>query len=179
VAKATGCRALIVDYRRAPENIHPGPVNDMVRSYKWLLDQDIQPGHVALIGDSAGGGLAVTTSLRAREQGLPLLAATMPLSPWLDMKATGETFETNTARTFSSRATSSRPWLECSSAKLATARTRSQIRCVPTSRIEEMRKVNRRKTQKAAHRRSAVRCLLARYSWPRYFVPVLGNRCGG
>jgi len=97
-AKAIGCRALIVHYGRAPENVHPGPVNDMVRSYKWLLDQGIRPGHVALIGDSAGGGLAVTTILRAREQDLPLPAATMPLSPWLDMDATGETFETNAAK---------------------------------------------------------------------------------
>jgi epsilon-lactone hydrolase len=97
-AKAIGCRALIVHYGRAPENVHPGPVNDMARSYKWLLDQGIRPGHAALIGDSAGGGLAVTTILRAREQGLPLPAATMPLSPWLDMDATGETFETNAAR---------------------------------------------------------------------------------
>jgi monoterpene epsilon-lactone hydrolase len=94
VAKAIGCRALIVHYGRAPENVHPGPVNDMVRSYKWVLDQGVRPDHVALIGDSAGGGLAVTTILRAREQRLPLPAATMPLSPWLDMDATGETFET-------------------------------------------------------------------------------------
>jgi acetyl esterase/lipase len=98
VAKAIGCRALIVDYRRAPENVHPGPVNDMVRSYKWLLDQAIRPGHVSLIGDSAGGGLAVTAILRARDQCLPLPAATMALSPWLDMDATGETFETNVAK---------------------------------------------------------------------------------
>jgi acetyl esterase/lipase len=70
----------------------------MARSYKWLLDQGLRPNHVALIGDSAGGGLAVTTILRAREQGLPLPAATMPLSPWLDMDATGETFETNAAK---------------------------------------------------------------------------------
>jgi acetyl esterase/lipase len=98
VAKAIGCRALIVDYRLAPESVHPGPVNDMARSYKWLVDQGIRPNHVALIGDSAGGGLAVTTILRAREQGLPLPAATMPLSPWLDMDATGETFETNAAK---------------------------------------------------------------------------------
>jgi monoterpene epsilon-lactone hydrolase len=95
VAKAIGIRALIVDYRRAPENIHPGPVNDMAQSYKWLLDQGIRPTHVALIGDSAGGGLAVTTILCAREQGLPLPTATMPLSPWLDMEASGETFTTN------------------------------------------------------------------------------------
>jgi acetyl esterase/lipase len=98
VAKAIGCRALIVHYGRAPENIHPGPVNDMVKSYKWLLDQGIRANHVAVIGDSAGGGLTVTTILRAREQGLPLPAATMPLSPWLDMEATGESFETNAAK---------------------------------------------------------------------------------
>jgi len=97
-AKAIGCRALIVHYGLAPENVHPGPVNDMARSYKWLLDQDIRPGHIALIGDSAGGGLAVTTILRLREQGLPLPAATMPLSPWLDMDGAGETFETNAAK---------------------------------------------------------------------------------
>jgi monoterpene epsilon-lactone hydrolase len=70
----------------------------MARSYKWLLDQGVRPDHIALIGDSAGGGLAVTTILCAREQGLPLPAATMPLSPWLDMEAKGETFETNAAR---------------------------------------------------------------------------------
>jgi epsilon-lactone hydrolase len=95
VAKAIGCRALIVNYRRAPENIHPGPVDDMVTAYQWLLRQGIEPKHIALIGDSAGGGLAVTTILRAREKGLPLPAATMPLSPWLDMAAGGETFESN------------------------------------------------------------------------------------
>lgn len=95
VAKAIGCRALIVNYRRAPENIHPGPVDDMVIAYQWLLHHGIEPKHIALIGDSAGGGLAVTTILRAREKGLKLPAATMPLSPWLDMEAGGETFETN------------------------------------------------------------------------------------
>jgi epsilon-lactone hydrolase len=97
-AKAMGCRALIVHYGRAPENVHPGPVNDMVKAYRWLLEQGIEPKHIALTGDSAGGGLAVSTILRAREQGLPLPAATMPLSPWLDMDAGGATFESNKER---------------------------------------------------------------------------------
>ena len=39
VAKAIGCRALIVHYRRAPEHVHPGPVDDVVDSYRWLLDR--------------------------------------------------------------------------------------------------------------------------------------------
>lgn len=98
LAKATGCRALIVHYGRAPENPHPGPVNDMADAYAWLLDQGIAPRHVALAGDSAGGGLAITTILRAREQGRPLPAAAMPLSPWLDMEAGGESFVTNRDR---------------------------------------------------------------------------------
>lgn len=94
-AKAIGGRALIVHYGRAPENVHPGPVDDMVKAYGWLLRADIRPNHIALTGDSAGGGLAITTMLRARERGLPLPAASMPLSPWLDMEAGGSTFQTN------------------------------------------------------------------------------------
>lgn len=94
-AKAIGCRALIVHYGRAPENVHPGPVDDMVKAYAWLLRSDMLPNHIALTGDSAGGGLAITTMLRARERGLPLPAASMPLSPWLDMEASGSTFQTN------------------------------------------------------------------------------------
>lgn len=98
LAKAVGSRALIVHYGLAPENVHPGPVDDMVKAYGWLLDQGITPNHIALTGDSAGGGLAITILLRAREKGLKLPAATMPLSPWLDMDGTGATFETNRDR---------------------------------------------------------------------------------
>ena len=97
-AKAIGCRALIVHYGRAPENVHPGPVDDMVKAYRWLLDKGIASDRIALTGDSAGGGLAITTILRARERGLNLPAATMPLSPWLDMDAGGASFETNKDR---------------------------------------------------------------------------------
>lgn len=98
LAKAVGCRALIVHYRLAPENVHPGPVNDMAKAYAWLLKQGIEPRHLALAGDSAGGALAITTMLRARQQGLALPAAAMPISPWLDMDAAGGTFTSNQER---------------------------------------------------------------------------------
>jgi epsilon-lactone hydrolase len=95
LAKAIGCRALIPHYRRAPEHVHPAPVDDAATVYGWLLGQGIAPGHIALSGDSAGGGLAVTTLLRVRERHLPLPAATMPLSPWVDMEMTGQTLVSN------------------------------------------------------------------------------------
>lgn len=99
IAKAVGCPALIVDYGRAPENPHPGPVNDMVKAYRWLLeDQGLAPEHIAFAGDSAGGSLAITTMALAREQGLPLPAASMPMSPWAGLDTSGETYDSNADR---------------------------------------------------------------------------------
>jgi monoterpene epsilon-lactone hydrolase len=98
LAKAVGARALIVSYRLLPEGAHPVPVDDCVAAYRWLLDQGIRPNHIAFTGDSAGGGLSITTQLRARDVGLPLPAAAMPLSPWVDMEVTGETMESNGGR---------------------------------------------------------------------------------
>jgi acetyl esterase/lipase len=95
LAKAIGCRALIFEYRRAPENQHPAQLDDSIAAYRWLLDHGIPADHLAVTGDSAGGGLAVSILLRARELGLPLPAASMPLSPWVDMASTGKTMVTN------------------------------------------------------------------------------------
>ncbi len=97
IAKAIGCRALIVDYARAPEAQHPSQVNECVKVYRWLLEQGIEPGHIATVGDSAGGNLCTSLVLGAREAGLPLPAAVMPLSPWYDMEASAPSFETNAA----------------------------------------------------------------------------------
>ncbi|WP_205718666.1 alpha/beta hydrolase [Actinomadura sp. WMMA1423] len=98
LAKAMGVRALIPEYRRAPEHPHPAQVDDSVAVYGWLLDQGFAAGRIAFAGDSAGGGLAVTALLRARARGLPLPAASMPLSPWVDMEAKGRSMVTNRDR---------------------------------------------------------------------------------
>ena len=72
LAKAVGCRALIVDYRRAPESPLPGPVNDMVTAYRWLLEsQRCTPGDIAFTGDSSGGALAVTPAHAPYLAGMP------------------------------------------------------------------------------------------------------------
>src|SRR4029450_10824075 len=66
--------------------------------YRWLLDHGISADHIAFTGDSCGGGLAITTQLRARELRLPLPTAAMPFSPWVDMEATVESYVTNRDR---------------------------------------------------------------------------------
>ena len=73
-------------------------VDDATAVYRWLLDHGISADHIAFTGDSCGGGLAITTQLRARDLGLPLLAAAMPFSPWVDMEATVESYVTNRDR---------------------------------------------------------------------------------
>ncbi len=98
IARAVGARVLIIDYRRAPEHPHPAPVEDAVTSYQWLLAQGFRPEHLALTGDSAGGALAITTLLLLRDRGLPLPAASVPISPWTDLAITGATVTTHEAR---------------------------------------------------------------------------------
>jgi acetyl esterase/lipase len=100
LASAIGCRVLNVDYRLAPEHPHPAPVEDSTTAYRWLLDQGFEPGHIAIGGDSAGGGLTVATLLSIKAAGLPMPAAALPLSPWVDMEGTGESVTTRADRDF-------------------------------------------------------------------------------
>jgi len=94
LAAAVGCRVLNVDYRLAPEHPHPAAVEDASAAYRWLLDQGYDPARMAVCGDSAGGGLTVSTLLKLRDDGVPLPAAGVPISPWVDMEGLGESMTT-------------------------------------------------------------------------------------
>jgi acetyl esterase/lipase len=94
-AKAINCRALIINYSLAPEHSYPSQINEGVAAYKWLLDQGIIPNHIAFAGDSAGGNLAITTMLLARDEELPLPAAAVCMSAWFDMEMSGASAEFN------------------------------------------------------------------------------------
>ncbi|WP_020419189.1 alpha/beta hydrolase [Amycolatopsis sp. ATCC 39116] len=85
LAAQAGCRAVAADYRLAPEHPFPAAVGDALAAYRALLDQGIDPGRLALAGDSAGGGLAIATLVAARDEGLPLPAAAAVFSPWADL----------------------------------------------------------------------------------------------
>lgn len=91
---ASGARVLLFDYRLAPEHPFPAAVEDAVRAYRWLIGEGFEPEDVAVGGDSAGGGLALATMVRLREQGIALPAAAVLLSPWVDLALTGPSIRT-------------------------------------------------------------------------------------
>jgi monoterpene epsilon-lactone hydrolase len=94
IARASGARALSVDYRLAPENPHPAALEDSLAAYRALLSQGVDPARIVIGGDSAGGGLALATLVSLRDAGEPLPAAAVFLSPWTDLAGTGESMET-------------------------------------------------------------------------------------
>lgn len=94
----SGLPVFSADYRLAPENPFPAAVDDGVAAYKGLLDSGIAPGHLAISGDSAGGGLTVATLLAARDKGLPMPACALPISPWVDLSQGGESHRARAAR---------------------------------------------------------------------------------
>jgi len=94
----SGTRVLIPDYRIAPEHPFPAAVEDALSVYKTLLDTGYDASRIALAGDSAGGGLAFATFLKAREEGLPDPGCIVGFSPWLDMTMTQPSIKRNARR---------------------------------------------------------------------------------
>lgn len=90
IARAAGVRGLALDYRLAPEHPFPAAVEDATAAYAWLLEQGYAPEKVVIAGDSAGGGLTLATLVSARDRGLPMPAAAVCLSPWVDLEGIGE-----------------------------------------------------------------------------------------
>ena len=87
-----------VEYRLAPEHRFPAALDDAVAAYRWLLDQGIPAGSIALAGDSAGGGLVLATLFRIRGEGLALPSSAVCFSPWTDLAGTGKSLQTNEGR---------------------------------------------------------------------------------
>jgi len=94
LANAAGCRVLIADYRLAPEHPFPADVEDATAAYRWLLELDHDPTHLAIGGESSAGGLTMSTLLSLRRLGIPLPAGAFLLSPWIDLTCGGETHQT-------------------------------------------------------------------------------------
>ncbi|KAF9363930.1 hypothetical protein BGX34_002980 [Mortierella sp. NVP85] len=111
-------RIIIINYRLAPQDPFPAALVDALSSYMWLLDQSVsesfslgnrgssersgnqgdffQPNQIVFMGDSAGGGLALSLSLLLRDHGsLPQPLSLVTWSPWLDLTQSLPSFKEN------------------------------------------------------------------------------------
>ncbi|MBV8153158.1 MAG: alpha/beta hydrolase [Candidatus Eremiobacteraeota bacterium] len=95
IALRCGARTFAPEYRLAPECPFPAALDDAVEAYRFLLAQGERPARTFIGGDSAGGGLALSFLLAARDRGLPLPAGAFLLSPWTDLASTGESIRSN------------------------------------------------------------------------------------
>lgn len=92
IAAACGIKVIEVDYRMPPEHPFPAASDDAFAVWTAALDM-APPGCVGLCGGSAGGGLALSTVLRAKHEGVPLPAAVAVQTPWCDLAAVGDSLK--------------------------------------------------------------------------------------
>jgi monoterpene epsilon-lactone hydrolase len=89
LARRSNARAISVDYRLAPENPYPAAVEDATAAFQGLLSQGVDPGNIAIAGESAGGGLTAALLLALRDEGVPMPSSAFVLSPWTDLTLSG------------------------------------------------------------------------------------------
>ena len=90
--RAGRVRTLAVGYRLAPEHPFPAALEDATTAWRFLRKQGIAAKHIAIGGDSAGGGLTVALLNRLRDAGEELPACGWLVSPWTDLTMSGATF---------------------------------------------------------------------------------------
>ncbi len=96
--KHLNVNALVFDYRLAPEHPAPAAVEDATAVYLWLLKQGYAAEQIAFAGDSAGGGIALATLLKLKDDGRPLPSACAVFSPCTDMTMQGASHQTRAAK---------------------------------------------------------------------------------
>ncbi len=90
----TGMKIWAPDYRMPPDHPYPAALDDCIAAYRGLLEVQ-SPDRIIVGGGSAGGNLAAALMLRARDEGLPMPAALVLLSPEADLTESGDSFATN------------------------------------------------------------------------------------
>ncbi|MBN1221994.1 MAG: alpha/beta hydrolase [Candidatus Aminicenantes bacterium] len=98
IAGQTAARILVIDYRLSPEHLFPAALEDSTAAYEWLLSQGMGPDGISVVGDSAGGGLALSLLLALKDKSIPLPACVVCLSPWVDLSCSSPSLESNAAK---------------------------------------------------------------------------------
>jgi len=98
LCRRLGMRALMVDYRLAPEHPYPAAADDCHAAYRWLLAQGCDPSGVVIAGDSAGGNLTLATLHRIKAAGEPLPACAVLMSPFVDFTLSSRSLFANERR---------------------------------------------------------------------------------
>ena len=89
LCRAAGARAFAPDYRLAPETPFPAALEDSVAAYEFALKEGGAGADIAIAGDSAGGGLVLSTLNALRDRGLAMPKAAVLFSPWADLTCSG------------------------------------------------------------------------------------------
>lgn len=95
LAVLLGARLFAPDYRLTPEHPHPAQLQDALAAYRYLLTEGVDPKHLIIIGDSAGGHLTLMTLVGLRDAGLPQPALAVGLCAWTDIGERGKSFYAN------------------------------------------------------------------------------------
>jgi epsilon-lactone hydrolase len=97
IARQSGLRVDLMDYRLAPENPFPAALEDFLGTYRGLLAEGVEPGQIVVMGDSSGCGLALAGLTCLRDAGDPLPAGLIAMCPMVDQKNSGDSFQTRAA----------------------------------------------------------------------------------
>lgn len=93
VANHTGYEVLCFEYRLAPEHPYPAAREDALKAWDYLMLLGYGARDVVLMGDSAGGNLALVLTLLLRDAHRQLPRRLVLFSPWTDMTLSGESYE--------------------------------------------------------------------------------------
>jgi len=96
--KAAGVKALLFNYRLAPEHPFPAALEDIFTVYKGLLEEGYKPSDIVIAGESAGGTLTLSVLKKIRETGLPQPAGAVSISPVTDMTCSAPSFVSNAGK---------------------------------------------------------------------------------
>ncbi|WP_069161262.1 alpha/beta hydrolase [Nocardia altamirensis] len=98
LARASGMPVLNVAYRQLPHAHITESIADGVAAYRYLLSRGFPGARIIVAGDSAGGGLAFSVTLAARDAGLPMPGGITAVAPWADLDTTGKRAHPNARR---------------------------------------------------------------------------------